>query len=182
MPAGQRALQILKGQGLRWLWVEGESGLAEEPGDEGGPSLDAVELVAHRGGELGGGPGGEVAQAVLHHGPGAFSRFAIVHATLDRRLLARRLLAGRACFGWLSGLSGCEHVIRGDRGRRGRCERGHSPWMTALPRVSEGELWTSFPEATRSDVLGLLGMLLERLAVSAGLAAERGGGEHDAPA
>ena len=52
--------------------------------------------------------------------------------------------------------------------------------MTAVTRVSEGELWRSFPEANRSDILGLLGMLLERLAVSAGLAAERGGGEHDA--
>ena len=54
--------------------------------------------------------------------------------------------------------------------------------MTALPRVSEGELWTSFPEAIRNDILGLLSMLLERLAVSAGLAAEGTGGEHDASA
>ena len=54
--------------------------------------------------------------------------------------------------------------------------------MTALTTVSEGELWRSFPEATRSDVLGLLSMLLERLAVSAGLAAEGIGGEHDASA
>jgi hypothetical protein len=54
--------------------------------------------------------------------------------------------------------------------------------MTTLPRVSERELWTSFPEATRNDVLGLLSMLLERLAVSAGLAAEGIGGEHDASA
>ena len=52
--------------------------------------------------------------------------------------------------------------------------------MTALPRVSEGELWTSFPEVTRNDVLGLLSMLLERLAVSAGPAAEGIGGEHGA--
>ena len=79
-------LQSPKGQGLRWLGVEGESGLAEEPIDESGLSLDAVQLVAHRGGELGGGAGGEVAQVVLHHGPGAFSRFAIVHAALDRRV------------------------------------------------------------------------------------------------
>ena len=54
--------------------------------------------------------------------------------------------------------------------------------MMSLPRVSEGELWTSFPEAIRNDVLGLLSMLLERLAVSAGLAAEGTGGEHDASA
>ena len=38
--------------------------------------------------------------------------------------------------------------------------------MTALTKVPEGELWTSFPEAARNDILGLLSMLLERLAVS----------------
>ena len=54
--------------------------------------------------------------------------------------------------------------------------------MTALTTVWEGELWTSFPEATRNDILGLLSTLLERVAVSAGLAAEGTGGEHDASA
>jgi hypothetical protein len=47
------------------LCFEGESGPAEESGDEGGPSLDAVQLVPHRGGELVCGAGGEVAQAVF---------------------------------------------------------------------------------------------------------------------
>ncbi len=46
--------------------------------------------------------------------------------------------------------------------------------------VPDGELWGSFPEATRNDVLGLLSMLLERLAVSPMPAAEGTGGEHDA--
>jgi hypothetical protein len=50
--------------------------------------------------------------------------------------------------------------------------------MTALTKVPETELWTSFPEATRNDVLGLLSMLLERMAVLP--AAEGAGGEHDA--
>jgi hypothetical protein len=54
--------------------------------------------------------------------------------------------------------------------------------MAALTSVPDGELWRSFPEANRGDILGLLGMLLERLAVSAGLAAEGTGGEHDASA
>jgi hypothetical protein len=54
--------------------------------------------------------------------------------------------------------------------------------MVALTSVRDGELWGSFPESTRSDILGLLTMLLERLAVSAGLAAEGTGGEHDASA
>ena len=35
----------MKGQGLRWLGVEGEPGLAEEPGDEAVLSLDAVQPV-----------------------------------------------------------------------------------------------------------------------------------------
>jgi hypothetical protein len=52
--------------------------------------------------------------------------------------------------------------------------------MVALTSVPDGELWASFPEATRNDILRLLGMLLERQAVSAGLAAERAGGERDA--
>ena len=47
--------------------------------------------------------------------------------------------------------------------------------MTVLTSVPDGELWRSFPEATRNDILGLLSMLLERLAVSAGLAAEGAG-------
>jgi hypothetical protein len=46
--------------------------------------------------------------------------------------------------------------------------------------VPDGELWGSFPDAVRSDILGVLGMLLERWAVSAGLAAEGAGGEHGA--
>jgi hypothetical protein len=52
--------------------------------------------------------------------------------------------------------------------------------MVALTRVPDGELWRSFPEAARNDILGLLGMLLERWAVSAGRAAEGTGGERDA--
>ena len=48
--------------------------------------------------------------------------------------------------------------------------------------VPDGELWRSFPEAVRSDIVGLLGMLLERWAVSVGLAAEETGGEHGASA
>ena len=54
--------------------------------------------------------------------------------------------------------------------------------MVALTSVRDGELWRSFPEVTRSDILGLLSMLLERLAVLAGLAAEGTGGEHGADA
>jgi len=54
--------------------------------------------------------------------------------------------------------------------------------MTALTKVPEMELWTSFPEATRNDILGLLSMLLERRAVSPRPAAEGTGGEHGASA
>ena len=52
--------------------------------------------------------------------------------------------------------------------------------MTAVTTVSEGELSRSFPEVTRNDILGLLCMLLERLAISPMPAPEGAGGEHDA--
>jgi len=52
--------------------------------------------------------------------------------------------------------------------------------MVAVTSVPDGELWRSFPEANRDDILGLLSMLLERWVVSAGLAAEGTGGEHGA--
>ena len=64
-------------------------------------------------------------------------------------------------------------------GRRRRCGHGNLPQMV-VTSVPDGELWRSFPEAVRSDIVGLLGMLLERWAVSAGLAAEGAGGEHGA--
>ena len=54
--------------------------------------------------------------------------------------------------------------------------------MAAVTSVPDGELWGSFPEATRNDILGLLSMLLERLAVSPIPAAEGAGGERDASA
>ena len=64
--------------------------------------------------------------------------------------------------------------------RRRRCGHGHLPQMVVVTGVPDGELWRSFPDAVRSDIVGLLGMLLERWAVSAGLAAEGTGGEHGA--
>jgi hypothetical protein len=106
----------------------------------------------------------------------------MVHASLDSQVRARRLSAGRACFGWLSGPSGCGHAGWREAGRRGGRERGRPPRMAALTRVLETELWTSFPEADRNDVLRLLSMLLERLAGRAGSAAESTGGEHGADA
>ena len=54
--------------------------------------------------------------------------------------------------------------------------------MTALTSVPDGELWRSFPEAARNDILGLLSMLLERLAVLPGPTAKETGGEHGASA
>ena len=52
--------------------------------------------------------------------------------------------------------------------------------MVVVTSGPDGELWGSFPEAVRSDIVGLLGVLLERWAVSAGLAAEGTGGERGA--
>jgi hypothetical protein len=48
--------------------------------------------------------------------------------------------------------------------------------MTALMKIPETELRTSFPEATRNDILELLSMFLERLTVLPGSAAEGTGG------
>ena len=53
---------------LRGSGFEAESGLAEEPGNEVGPVLDAPEPVRDSRGELADGAGGEVAQAVLPPG------------------------------------------------------------------------------------------------------------------
>ena len=54
--------------------------------------------------------------------------------------------------------------------------------MAALTRVPESALWALFPEANRDDVLRLLSMLLERLAVPAAPSVEGAGGEHSADA
>ena len=103
-----------------------------------------------------------------------------MHGSLDKGLLARQLSAGRACCGWWSWPGSYKHATLLEAGRRGRRGRGHLLQMVALTSVPDGELWRSFPESTRDDIVRLLGMLLERLAVSAGLAAEGAGGEHDA--
>jgi hypothetical protein len=51
----------------------------------------------------------------------------------------------------------------------------------ALTRVSERALWASLPEANRNDVLRLLSMLLERLAVLAAPPAAEGTGVSTMP-
>ncbi len=49
--------------------------------------------------------------------------------------------------------------------------------MAVTKKNPETALWASFPEANRNEVLGLLSMLLERLAATAG-ASEGAGDEH----
>jgi hypothetical protein len=56
------------------LWFEDEPGLGEEPVDELGPVLDALEPVLDDGGELVHVAGGEVAQAILHVRPDTLGR------------------------------------------------------------------------------------------------------------
>ena len=169
----------MKARGLTLRWgLEGEPGLAEESGDEDGLALDAAEPTADNGGELVDGGGGQVAQAGFHAGPGALSRFVTVQGSLGGRLRAFRLSAGRGCSGWWSGPSGCGQVIRGRAGRRRRCGRGNCLQMMAK-EIPETALWASFPEANRNEVLGLLSMVLERLAAGA---AEGAGGEHGSAA
>jgi hypothetical protein len=64
--------------------------------------------------------------------------------------------------------------------RQGQHGCGHLLQLAGVTGVPDRELWTSFPEATRNDILRLLGMLLKRGAVSAGLTAEVSRGEHRA--
>jgi hypothetical protein len=49
--------------------------------------------------------------------------------------------------------------------------------MAVTKKIPETVLWASFPEANRNEVLGLLSMLLERLA-GAAKASEGAGDEH----
>ena len=101
---------------------------------------------------------------------------------MDKPVQARRLSAGRVCSGWSYGLRGCGQAAPRETGRRRRCGQGHLSQMVALTSVPDEELWRSFPEVTRNDILGLLSMLLERQVVSPMPAAEGAGGEHDASA
>ena len=48
--------------------------------------------------------------------------------------------------------------------------------MAVTKKIPETALWASFPEVNRNEVLGLLSMLLERLAAAA--ASEGAGDEH----
>ena len=159
---------------------EVEAGLGEEALEEAGPVLHPLETCPDQRSQLMDVVLGEVGQRSFKVRPDWLSRFVIVHGSLDRRLLAHRLSAGRGCSGWWSGPGSCGYAAR-EVDRRGRRGRGHLLHMTVATSVPDGELWASFPEATRNDILGLLGMLLERWAVSAGLAAEGSGGEHGAP-
>src|SRR5262249_13006116 len=106
----------------------------------------------------------------------------MVQGLLGRRVRKRRLSAGTGCFGWGGGLRRCGHEARRETGRRGQGGRGYPPRMTALTKVPETDLWTLLPEATRNEVLGLLGMLLERQAVAARPTVGETGGEHGASA
>ncbi|MGC1184761.1 MAG: hypothetical protein WBA31_06375, partial [Candidatus Dormiibacterota bacterium] len=158
-----------------WRLLEGrevKSRASEEAGDQGGPVLHPAEPGLDQLGQLGDVAPGQVGEGPLEHRPDPFSRFVIVHGSLERRVRARRLSAERACSGWWSGPDSCGHAGRSEAGRQGRCGRGHLLRMVAVTSVPDGELWRSFPDAVRSDILGVLGMLLERWAVSAGLAAE----------
>src|SRR6266849_6323164 len=161
------------------MWSPGfdfQAGGGQAAVDQVGPVLDLLQLALDDADQAVQAGRGEVDHGPLEQRPDPFSRFATVHGSLDRGLLARRLSAGRACCGWWSWPGSYEHATLLEAGRGG----GHLLQMVALTSVPDGELWRSFPESTRDDIVRLLGMFLERLAVSAGLAAEGAGGEHDA--
>jgi hypothetical protein len=174
--AAKRSLMVGVTEGC-----EVESGAGEEAVEEAGPVLHSLEPGLDQRGELAEVAFGQVGQGPLEVRPDRLNRLFIVRGALAGRVWARRLSAGRACFGWWSGLCGCGAAAGGMAGRRGWRGRGHPPCMAALTRVSERALWASFPEANRNDVLRLLSMLLERLAGSAApTPAEGAGGEHGA--
>jgi hypothetical protein len=178
-----RCINFAAGKGYNdlqlWKLLKVEAGLGQEALEEAGPVLHPPQPGLDQRGQLADVVLDQVGQRPFQAGPGWLSRFVIVHGSLDRRLLAHRLSAGTGCSGWWSGPGSCGHAAR-EVDRRGRRGRGHLLQMTAAMSVPDGELWASFPEVTRNDILGLLGMLLERWAVSAGLAAEGSGGEHGA--
>jgi hypothetical protein len=80
------ALQTLNGQGLRWLGAEGESGLAEESGDEARLPLDAVQLAPHGGGELADEPGARLPRLFFITDQAPFSWFVTVHGSLRKQM------------------------------------------------------------------------------------------------
>jgi hypothetical protein len=73
--------------------------------------------------------------------PDRLNRFVAVHGSVDGRVLARRLSAGRACCGWWSGPGSCGHATLREAGRRGRCGRGHLLQMAyPLPRSTARQI------------------------------------------
>src|SRR2546430_1034051 len=115
------------------MWLPGldlQAGRGQAAVDQVGPVLDFLQLAlddADQAVQVG---GGEVSHGPLEQRPDALSRFAAVHGSLDRRLLARRLSAGRACCGWVGGPgryedanlrgAGGPGAVGGERGRAAR--------------------------------------------------------------
>src|SRR5215469_849669 len=104
------------------MWLprfNSQPGRGQAAVDQVGPVLDLLQLAlddADQAVQVG---GGEVDHGPLEQRPDALSRFATVHASLDRRLLTRRLSAGRGCSGWWSGPGSCGRAAR-EVSRRGR--------------------------------------------------------------
>src|SRR5262245_28150719 len=106
---------------------EVEAGAGEEAVEEPGPVLHPPQPGFDQCGELGEVVFGQVGQGSFQMRPERFNRLFIVQGLLASWARARRLLAGRACFGWWSGPSGCGAGAGEKTARRGWRGQGHPP-------------------------------------------------------
>src|SRR6266487_371723 len=90
---------------------EVEAGAGEEAAEQAGPVLHTLEPGLDQAGELGEVAFSQVGQGSFQVGPDWFSVVVTMQVAMDGGMRARRLSAGRACFGWLSWLAGCRPVI-----------------------------------------------------------------------
>src|SRR6266487_4190735 len=88
-----------------------EPGAGEEAFEEAGPVLHPLEPGLDQRGELAEVAFGQVGQGPFEVRPHRFSVVVTMQVAMDGGMRARRLSAGRACFGWLSWLAGCRPVI-----------------------------------------------------------------------
>ena len=89
---------------------EVQPGRGKEAVEEAVPVLHPPQPGLDQRGELGEVAVGQVGQGSFEVRPERLNRLFIVQGLLASWARARRLLAGRACFGWLSWPGGCRPV------------------------------------------------------------------------
>src|SRR6266516_5077525 len=91
--------------------AEVEACAGKEAVEEAGPVLHSFEPGLDQRGELREVALGQVGQGPFEVRPDRLSVVVTMQVAMDGGMRARRLSAGRACFGWLSWLAGCRPVI-----------------------------------------------------------------------